>query len=117
MAGSTRRCRCAGSTCTRSRRPRVTPDNSTSCASSWMAPPGSTGELVDVDLAQLALEDFSGRIAWQLVEEHHFPRHLVAGEVVTHIVLDGVLVQAGVLLFHHECAQPVAPLFILDADR
>ena len=71
------------------RRRRVRTGRSTECTT-WPR----DRSLVDVDLAQLALEDFSGRVARQLVEEHHFPRHLVLGQVVTHVVLDGVLVQA-----------------------
>jgi hypothetical protein len=32
-------------------------------------------------------------------------------------VLDGVFVEVGVLLFHHEGAQPVTPFFVFDAER
>src|ERR1700733_2363970 len=73
--------------------------------------------LVDLHFAQLPLEDLAGGVAWQLLEKDHFPRNFVAGQMIAHVDLDGVLVDAGVLLLDHERAQPVAPVLVIDTDR
>ncbi len=54
--------------------------------------------LLDLDLAQFALEDLAGGVARQFVEEDHLTRHLVARKVFAHVGLDRVLVDLGLLL-------------------
>ena len=58
--------------------------------------------LLDFHFAEFALEDLAGRVARQLVEEDHLARHLVAGQVLPDVGLDGVLVDAGPLGLDHE---------------
>ncbi len=70
-----------------------------------------------VPLAELALEDLAGRVARQLLHEHHLARHLVAGEVLLDVGLDGPLRSdlAGVSP-HDEGPQPLAELLVGNAD-
>src|SRR5436853_7887496 len=66
-------------------------------------------------LLELALDDPAGRVARQLVEELHFARHLVAREVLLHVILDLVLGQlAGAR--HDERLEALAEVRVLDPD-
>src|SRR3954468_920608 len=54
-------------------------------------PPVISAARSGIFLLQLPLQDFSGCVARQLVEELDVARHLVAGQVLLHILLDVVL--------------------------
>lgn len=53
--------------------------------------------LMNLAIVQLALEKLTGGVTWSFFEEDHFPRHLVAGQMVTDIGFDRVLINGGVL--------------------
>src|SRR6478609_12077430 len=71
----------------------------------------------DGNVAQLALEDLSSRVARQFVEEDHLARHLIAGQMLFDVGLDVVLADTGAVGLDHERAQPVPPLLVLHAHR
>ena len=58
--------------------------STSSPSGSWACPATrrTAGQLLDLDLAQFALEDLAGRVARQLVEEDDLAGHLVAGQVL-----------------------------------
>src|ERR1700730_3351258 len=64
------------------------------------------------DRRQLPLEHLPGRIARQLIEEHHVARSLVARQVRFDVLLDRLLVQLGVVAQHDERLQTLTELLV-----
>src|SRR5215204_7508874 len=73
------------------------------------------GPLLHLFLDQLALQDLAGRVARQLVDEDDLARHLVARQVLPHVALELVLGRLLAALEHHERAQALAEVLVLDS--
>src|ERR1700722_6021632 len=67
--------------------------------------------------SQLPLEDLAGRVARQLLHEHHIARNLETGEVRLHVVLHRLLRQPVAVARHYERLQPLPELRALDAPN
>src|SRR4051812_5778381 len=81
-------------------------------------PPVISAARSGIFFLQLPLQDFSGCVARQLLEELDVARHLVARQVLLHILLDLVLGQLGAAGGDDERLQPLAEVRVLDAhDR
>src|SRR4051794_15860301 len=68
-------------------------------------------------LGQLTLEDLARRRARQLVDEVDVARHLVAGEVGLHVVLELLLADLLALALDHDRLQALAELLVVDAEH
>src|SRR4051812_38947741 len=79
-------------------------------------PPVISAARSGIFFLQLLLQDFSGCVARKLVEELDLARHLVAGQVLLHVVLDFVLRQVGAARGDDERLQPLTEVGVLDAD-
>src|SRR5574344_2270802 len=80
--------------------------------------PGDSGagRAAQLLVAQLAAEDLADVGGRQAVAELHLARHLVAGEVLAHVIQHLLLAQLGTGLAHHEQLDRLAAARIRHAD-